>query len=75
MTINGKRDKFEVLDLEEVATQVRGLDAKKMISEVYEAVKRWPEIAESVGVNPRMIDEIAKSHRLYLGGAEDTPVS
>ncbi|WP_414705520.1 type II toxin-antitoxin system HipA family toxin [Pseudomonas sp.] len=67
MTINGKRDRFEVADLEAVANQVRGLDAKKIISEVYGAVKRWPEIAESVGVNPKMISEISKSHRLYLG--------
>lgn len=67
MTINGKRDKFEVADLEAVANQVRGLDAKKIISEVYGAVKRWPEIAESVGVNPKMISDISKSHRRYLG--------
>lgn len=67
MTINGKRDKFEVADLEAVANQVRGLDAKKIISEVYGAVKRWPEIAESVGVNSEMMSKISKSHRLYLG--------
>lgn len=67
MTLNGKRDKFEVADLLEVAGQVRGIDAKQIIHEVCAAVKRWPEIAKAVEVAPRVIAEIGKTHRLYLG--------
>lgn len=67
MTVNGKRDKFELTDLEAVAKQVRGIDAQGIIEEVCLAVKRWREIAGSVGVAPRLIDEIEKTHRLYLG--------
>lgn len=67
MTVNGKRDKFEVADLEAVAKQVKGIDAHSIIKEVCAAVKRWRSIAESVGVAPQMVDEIEKTHRLYLG--------
>ncbi|ANJ54662.1 toxin HipA [Pseudomonas silesiensis] len=67
MTVNGKRDKFEIADLEAVAKQVRGMDASTIIKEVCAAVKRWREIAESVGVAPRLIDAIENTHRLYLG--------
>lgn len=69
MTINGKRDRFELADLEAVARQIRGIDAPAIIQEVCAAVKRWREIAGSVGVAPRLIDEIEKTHRLYLGEA------
>jgi serine/threonine-protein kinase HipA len=67
MTINGKRDNFELADLEAVAGQIRGIDAPAIIKEVCAAVKRWREIAGSVGVAPRLVDEIEKTHRLYLG--------
>lgn len=69
MTVNGKRDKFELADLEAAAKQVKGIDAHSIIKEVCAAVKRWREIAESVGVAPKMIDEIEATHRLYLGDA------
>lgn len=67
MTLNGKRDKFELADLEALANNVRGIDAHSIIKEVCAAVKRWRSIAESVGVAPKMIDEIETTHRLYLG--------
>lgn len=67
MTVNGKRDKFELADLEAVSKQVKGIDAHSIIKEVCAAVKRWRAIAESVGVAPKMIDEIEATHRLYLG--------
>ncbi|MBZ9782760.1 type II toxin-antitoxin system HipA family toxin [Pseudomonas sp. REP124] len=67
MTVNGKRDKFELADLEAVARQVRGIDAHAIIKEVCTAVKRWRPIAEAAGVAPRMINEIEATHRMYLG--------
>lgn len=67
MTVNGKRDKFELADLEAVAKQIRGIDAHSIIKEVCAAVKQWRAIAEKVGVAPQMIAEIEKTHRLYLG--------
>lgn len=67
MTVNGKRDKFKLSSLEAVAKQVRGIDAHSIIKDVCTAVKRWREIAESVGVAPKMVNDIEKTHRLYLG--------
>ncbi|MGF6626674.1 serine/threonine-protein kinase HipA [Pseudomonas frederiksbergensis] len=67
MTVNGKRDKFELADLEAVAKQVKGIDAHAIIKEVCAAVKQWRAIAEKVGVAPEMINDVEVTHRLYLG--------
>lgn len=68
MSINGKREGFAIADLREVA-RVAGLKrgrAERILAEVSEAVGRWREIAAEVGVDERMADEIARSHRLAL---------
>ncbi len=67
LTLNGKRDNFEIDDLLALAGQVKGLDAKPIIREVCEAVKRWPIFAKESGVALETIDAIAATHRLYLG--------
>jgi serine/threonine-protein kinase HipA len=68
MSINGKREGFSVADLR-AAARVAGLKrgrAEAILSEVSEAVTRWPTIAEEVGIEEKMAEEIARSHRLQL---------
>jgi serine/threonine-protein kinase HipA len=71
MSINGKRDRFTVADLREVA-RVAGLKrgrADTALTEVSAAVAGWRAIAEEVGIAEEMADEIARSHRLALPAA------
>jgi len=68
MSINGKRDGFTVVDLRAVAA-VAGLTrgrAEAILAEVAGAVAGWRAIADAVGVDEQMADQIARSHRLAL---------
>lgn len=68
MSINGKRDRFTVSDLREVA-RVAGVKqgrAEAILDEVAKAVRSWRAIAAEVGVEERMAAQIAASHRLEL---------
>jgi serine/threonine-protein kinase HipA len=68
MSINGKRNGFTVADLRAVA-DVGGLKrgrAEVILAEVAAVVARWSEIAQEVGIDDAMAEEIAHSHRLHL---------
>jgi serine/threonine-protein kinase HipA len=68
MSINGKRDGFTVADLRAVA-RMGGLKrgrAETILAEVNDVVAGWPAIAAEVGVDERMAEQIARSHRLQL---------
>jgi serine/threonine-protein kinase HipA len=68
MSINGKRDGFSVADLRavaEVASLPRGR-AEAILAEVSEVLRGWRVLAEEVGVDEEMIEQIARSHRLAL---------
>jgi serine/threonine-protein kinase HipA len=68
MSINGKRDGFTVADLRATAG-VAGLKrgrAEAILAEVAAVVAGWSEIADEVGVDERMAEQIARSHRLKL---------
>jgi serine/threonine-protein kinase HipA len=68
MSINGKRDNFTVADLRAVAA-VAGLKrgrAEAILAEVSDVVAGWSGVAEEVGVDEQMIEQIARSHRLAL---------
>jgi serine/threonine-protein kinase HipA len=68
MSINGKRDRFSVADLRATAA-VAGLPrgrAEAILVEVGEIVAGWRVIAEDVGVEERIAEQIARSHRLTL---------
>jgi serine/threonine-protein kinase HipA len=68
MSINGKRDGFTVADLRAVAV-VAGLKrgrAEAILGEVGEVVAGWREVAHEVGVDERLVEQIARSHRLAL---------
>jgi serine/threonine-protein kinase HipA len=68
MTINGKRDGFTVSDLRAVG-RLAGLPrgrAERILSEVSDVVSSWGAIAEEVGVDAAVAEQIARSHRLAL---------
>lgn len=68
MTINGKRDDFVADDLFAVARAAglkRGRD-RKILDEVTEVVREWPRFADEAGVDERLRDAAAASHRLSL---------
>jgi serine/threonine-protein kinase HipA len=68
MSINGKRDGFTVADLRAVAA-VAGLPrgrAERILAEVTEVVSGWPLLADEVGIEEEMSEQIARSHRLEL---------
>ncbi len=68
MSLNGKRDGFSVADLRAVAA-VAGLKrgrAEAILAEVSDVVSGWRTIAEQVGVDEQMAEQIARSHRLRL---------
>ncbi len=68
MSLNGKRDGFSVADLRAVAA-VAGLPrgrAKDILAEVSDVVRGWQAIAQEAGVDGRMAEQIARSHRLKL---------
>ncbi len=68
MSINGKRDDFSVADLRAVA-RIAGLKrglADTILADVSDAVASWRAIAEETGLDERMTEQIARSHRLSL---------
>ncbi|MGA8363206.1 MAG: type II toxin-antitoxin system HipA family toxin [Solirubrobacteraceae bacterium] len=68
MSINGKRTGFTVADLRDVAA-VAGLTrgrAEAILLEVAAVVSGWREVAEEVGVDDHLAEQIAHSHRLKL---------
>ena len=68
MSMNGKRDGFTVDDFRAfaaTASMKRGR-AETILAEVVSAVTRWPEFAESAGIEPSRIAQIARTHRVGL---------
>lgn len=68
MMIAGKRDRFTVTDLREVA-RLAGLKrgrAEAILAEVSEVVGGWRAIAEEAGVDEQLAERIARTHRLAL---------
>lgn len=66
MTLNHKRDGFEIADFEacaDAASMKRGR-AEAIVAEVQAAVRRWPEFATQAGLGDAWIETIGASHRL-----------
>lgn len=66
MTMNGKRDAFTIADFNACAksAQMRRGRAKKIVQEVIEAVKCWPEYAKAAKVKKAWVQQIKAQHRL-----------
>jgi serine/threonine-protein kinase HipA len=68
MSINGKRDGFSIADLRAVAA-VAGLPrgrAEAILAEVGDVVAGWRGVAEEVGIDEPLAEQIARSHHLTL---------
>ena len=68
MSINGKRDHFELEDFkacEKNASMLRG-SAEAILADVVAAVARWEEFAAEAGVPGEQAEAIARTHRLSV---------
>jgi serine/threonine-protein kinase HipA len=68
MTLNGRRDGFERADFEACGRLValkRG-QARTILGDVTQAVRRWREFADRAGVREAWATEVASHHRLGL---------
>jgi serine/threonine-protein kinase HipA len=68
MSVNGKRDGFTVEDLRrvaEMASMKRGR-TEEILARVTEAVRAWPELAASAGIDDDRAERISETHRLSL---------
>lgn len=66
MTINGKRDGISMVDFDSITERFHIRTAQICISEVRDAVSRWPEFAKDSGVSDAVGQKIAAAHRLEL---------
>lgn len=68
MSVNGKRDEFEIEDLLRCAEAVSMQRARSVaiLEEVGAAVADWPEFADVAGVPEQRAAEISGDHRLHL---------
>ena len=68
MSLNGKRDEFGLADFEAVAktaSMQRGR-AARIVAEVTDAVRAWPEFATAAAVAHEQVAAIGAAHRLDL---------
>jgi serine/threonine-protein kinase HipA len=66
MTINGKRDHFQLEDLIAVGESISLPRPAKIINDIVEAVRSWPVFAQKAGLKEERIAEIARYHLLNL---------
>lgn len=66
MSINGKRDHFELQDLIAVGESISIKKPREIIEEVATAVADWEVFAERAGVQETFVREIAANHRRLL---------
>ena len=68
MSINNKRDNFELSDLVALANAggIKKKKAKEIINEVTEAVRTWPKHAEAAGVSEEDAGRIQKAFRMQI---------
>jgi serine/threonine-protein kinase HipA len=64
MTVNGKRDGFTQEDLLAVAASSDLRGAGKVLQEVLDAVRQWPDFAGQAGVEEKRIRHITEQHRV-----------
>lgn len=66
MSVNGKRDRFTLDDLLQLAdvANIKRIRANRLIRQVVEVVRNWPEYAEKAGVSETAATAIGRAHRL-----------
>lgn len=65
MSINGKRDDFDVDDLLALgkAGAIKPVRARDILNAVADSVGKWAEFAEAAGVDRQTVERIGKAHR------------
>ncbi len=68
MSINGKRDDFDLMDLLALANigGIKARRAREIVSQVDMAVRDWKEHASEAGVSKNVANKIAKTFRLHI---------
>jgi serine/threonine-protein kinase HipA len=68
MTINAKRERFTLEDFYECASVVRvaARTVDGILEEVCEAVSRWPEMSDEIGIPTATREQIRSNHRLWF---------
>ncbi len=66
MSINNKRDHFQLEDLVAVGESISIRKPEDIIHEMFHAVERWPEFAREAGLNEKIRSEITRYHRINL---------
>jgi serine/threonine-protein kinase HipA len=64
MTVNGKRDNFQLEDLITIGKSISIKKPQDLIAEVAEAVARWPEFAGQAEVKENFVQEISDNLRI-----------
>ncbi len=64
ITLNGKRDNFEIADFLSVAKQMNIKKPKEIIDQISDTISRWKFFAKDAGVNEVFINELAATHLL-----------
>ena len=70
MTLNGKRDDFDLEDFEACsknASMKRGR-AADILRQVQDAVSKWLDFASAAGIGNDVADNIASTHRMDILG-------
>lgn len=66
LSINGKRDNFEINDLLKIGKENNISSRKAIIQQVIDAVSKWEVFAKQANVLPQQIDQIKSTHRLFV---------
>jgi serine/threonine-protein kinase HipA len=68
MSINGKRDEFDVADLVVLgkSAAIKEARARDIIEDVGRSVEKWLEFAAAAGVDWRTAERIATAHRITM---------
>ena len=68
MSVNGKRDNFELDDLIAFGSTagLKRVRAKKIIESISSVVTQWSEFASQCGVDGKMAKQIARTHRTSI---------
>jgi len=64
MSVNNKRDNFDLLDLITVAESISLNKAEEIINDVVSATEKWPEFAALAGIRSSVTEEIKANHQL-----------
>ena len=66
MGINGKFENFSMDDMEKVGVAEGIRNRKRIIEEICDVVNRWPEYAQSAGIEKSLYKKIGSVHEMHI---------